>query len=160
MIMMKQGSSNKRSRSRGNGKRYHGQRGRYESNGPEVKVRGTPQQILEKYLALGRDATASGDRITAEGYFQFAEHYYRIVNAEGDNGAGGQSWRERKKVQGSQPAAQKEADTAAEGKPAHDPATDSEVEVVGKTVPIVESENGVAADTAPAVDVDLKQLQS
>ncbi|MED5395479.1 MAG: DUF4167 domain-containing protein [Pseudomonadota bacterium] len=158
--MMKQGSSNKRSRSRGNGKRHHGPRGRYESNGPEVKVRGTPQQILEKYLALGRDATASGDRIAAEGFFQFAEHYYRIVNAEGGNGAGGQNWRERKKERGSQSVAQKEVAAAAEGNPAHDAATDDEVEVEGKTVPIVEAENGAAADTAPAVDADLKQAQS
>ena len=155
--MMKQGSSNKRSRSRGNGKRYHGQRGRYESNGPEVKVRGTPQQILEKYLALGRDATASGDRITAEGYFQFAEHYYRIVNAEGSNGVSGQNWRERKKESGSQPTAQKGDEAAADAQLTQDAATDGEIEVVGKTVPIVEDENGAGADIDPVVDADLKQ---
>jgi len=155
--MMKQGSSNKRTRSRGNGKRHHGPRGRCESNSPEVKVRGTPQQILEKYLALGRDATASGDRITAEGYFQFAEHYYRVVNAEGGNGASGQNWRERKKESGSQPAAQKGDEAAAEAQMTQDAATDGEIEVVGKTVPIVGDENGAAADTDPVVDADLKQ---
>ncbi len=53
----------------------------YESNGPDVKVRGTAQQVLEKYLALARDANSAGDRIAAEGYFQFAEHYYRVMNA-------------------------------------------------------------------------------
>lgn len=54
-----------------------------DSNGPDVKVRGSPSQIIEKYLALARDATATGDRVAAEGYLQHAEHYYRVVNANG-----------------------------------------------------------------------------
>ncbi|MBO1359476.1 DUF4167 domain-containing protein [Acetobacter sacchari] len=53
----------------------------FDSNGPEVRVRGTAQQLFEKYLQLGRDATSSGDRVTAEAYFQHAEHYFRILNA-------------------------------------------------------------------------------
>lgn len=53
----------------------------FDSNGPEVRVRGTAQQLFEKYLQLGRDATGSGDRVTAESYFQHAEHYFRILNA-------------------------------------------------------------------------------
>lgn len=53
----------------------------YESNGPDVKVRGTPAHIAEKYGALARDAHSSGDRIAAESYFQHAEHYNRIVAA-------------------------------------------------------------------------------
>jgi len=81
---MKQ-SPNRRSRSRNSGKRPGG-RNNLESNGPDVKVRGTAQQVLEKYLALGRDATSSGDRIAAESYFQHAEHYYRIANADGQGG--------------------------------------------------------------------------
>ena len=44
-------------------------------------MRGTAQQLFEKYLQLGRDATGGGDRVTAEGYFQHAEHYFRILNA-------------------------------------------------------------------------------
>lgn len=51
----------------------------YESAGPEGKVRGTPQQIVEKYLSLARDAQTSGDRVTAENFLQHAEHYQRIV---------------------------------------------------------------------------------
>ncbi len=51
----------------------------YESVGPDVKIRGSAQQILEKYLQYGRDAQTSGDRILSEAYFQFAEHYQRIV---------------------------------------------------------------------------------
>ncbi len=53
----------------------------FDSNGPEVRIRGTAQQLFEKYLQLGRDATSSGDRVTAEGFFQHAEHYFRILNA-------------------------------------------------------------------------------
>ncbi len=53
----------------------------FDSNGPDVRVRGTAQQLFEKYLQMGRDATSSGDRVMAEGYFQHAEHYFRIVTA-------------------------------------------------------------------------------
>ncbi len=49
----------------------------YESNGPDVKVRGTAQTVAEKYLQLGRDAQSSGDNVMAESYFQFSEHYFR-----------------------------------------------------------------------------------
>lgn len=51
----------------------------YESNGPDVKVRGTPQHIAEKYTQLARDAQLSGDPIMAENYLQHAEHYIRII---------------------------------------------------------------------------------
>jgi hypothetical protein len=53
----------------------------FESNGPDVKVRGTPQHIAEKYVQLARDAQSSGDPVMAENYLQHAEHYYRIVLA-------------------------------------------------------------------------------
>ncbi|HVZ07469.1 DUF4167 domain-containing protein [Rhodopila sp.] len=53
----------------------------FDSNGPDVRIRGTAQQLFEKYLQLGRDATSSGDRVQAEGFFQHAEHYFRILNA-------------------------------------------------------------------------------
>jgi Domain of unknown function (DUF4167) len=53
----------------------------YESNGPDVKVRGTPQHIAEKYMQLARDANSSGDNVMAEAYLQHAEHYYRIIAA-------------------------------------------------------------------------------
>lgn len=53
----------------------------FDSNGPDVRIRGTAQQLSEKYLQLGRDATSSGDRVMAEAYFQHAEHYFRILNA-------------------------------------------------------------------------------
>jgi hypothetical protein len=53
----------------------------YESNGPDVKIRGSAQQIAEKYTTLARDAMSSGDRVMAENYLQHAEHYNRIIAA-------------------------------------------------------------------------------
>lgn len=53
----------------------------YESNGPDVKIRGSAQQIAEKYAALARDAMSAGDRVIAENYLQHAEHYNRIIAA-------------------------------------------------------------------------------
>lgn len=53
-----------------------------ESKGMEVKVRGNPQQIYDKYSSLARDALAAGDLIRAESHFQHAEHYFRLVNSE------------------------------------------------------------------------------
>lgn len=51
----------------------------YESNGPDVRIRGSAQQILDKYMQYARDAQTSGDRVKAEALFQHAEHYARIV---------------------------------------------------------------------------------
>ncbi|MBX9841351.1 MAG: DUF4167 domain-containing protein [Xanthobacteraceae bacterium] len=53
----------------------------YESNGPEVKIRGTAHHIAEKYLQLARDAQSAGDPVTAENHFQHAEHYFRLIAA-------------------------------------------------------------------------------
>lgn len=53
----------------------------YDSNGPEVRIRGTANQIYDKYLALARDAHSSGDRIKAENYHQHAEHYFRVIRS-------------------------------------------------------------------------------
>jgi hypothetical protein len=52
----------------------------YDSNGPDVKVRGTAQTVAEKYLQLARDARSSSDHVMAESYFQHAEHYLRILS--------------------------------------------------------------------------------
>ena len=53
----------------------------FESSGPEGKVRGTPQQIIEKYQSLARDKSTSGDRVLAESFLQHAEHYMRILTS-------------------------------------------------------------------------------
>ncbi len=71
----------------------------FESTGPDVKLRGTPAHIAEKYIALARDALSSGDPVLAENYLQHAEHYNRIImtyreqqlaqgGGEGQNGVG------------------------------------------------------------------------
>ena len=82
---MKPGSNSKRSRGRGNPRRpNNGPRTQvFESNGPDTRIRGTVNQVLEKYLALARDASSSGDYVSAENYFQHAEHYFRILSANG-----------------------------------------------------------------------------
>jgi hypothetical protein len=51
----------------------------YESNGPDVKIRGTASHIAEKYIQLARDAQSSGDPVAAENYYQHAEHYFRLI---------------------------------------------------------------------------------
>lgn len=88
-MMRPQQNNKNRMRSRNNNRNGGGkgggggnplQRG-YESNGPEVKIRGTAQHVAEKYGQLGRDAQASGDHVLAESYFQHAEHYYRLIVA-------------------------------------------------------------------------------
>jgi hypothetical protein len=53
----------------------------FDSNGPEVRVRGNAWQVYEKYQSLARDAAGSGDKVLAESYLQHAEHYFRIIEA-------------------------------------------------------------------------------
>lgn len=75
---MRQGQHSKRNR--GRTRRPSNPMNRvYESNGPDVKIRGTATHITEKYQVLARDAQVSGDRVIAENHLQHAEHYYRIV---------------------------------------------------------------------------------
>ncbi|MCB1784164.1 MAG: DUF4167 domain-containing protein [Alphaproteobacteria bacterium] len=80
---MRHGTANRRQRNRSNGgsRRSNQQRMQvYDSNGPDVRIRGTAHQVAEKYLALAKDAYSAGDRIMAESYYQHAEHYIRIIN--------------------------------------------------------------------------------
>jgi hypothetical protein len=77
---MRQGQQNRRGRGRGR-KPQNPLARSFESNGPDVKIRGTAAHIAEKYMSLARDALASGDLISAESYFQHAEHYNRIIMA-------------------------------------------------------------------------------
>jgi hypothetical protein len=53
----------------------------FDSSGPEMRVRGTAQQLFEKYQQLARDASSNGDRVLGEAYYQHAEHYFRIISA-------------------------------------------------------------------------------
>lgn len=69
----------KRQRGR-NRKNYNNLNRQMESNGPDVKVRGSATQIYDKYIASARDATVNGNRIKAENFRQHAEHYLRLIN--------------------------------------------------------------------------------
>ncbi|MDO9499203.1 DUF4167 domain-containing protein [Falsiroseomonas sp.] len=74
----------------------------FDSNGPDMRLRGTAQQLFEKYLQLGRDATGASDRVMAESYFQHAEHYFRILNAmsQATQQQGGQPYPPQRRYQG------------------------------------------------------------
>ncbi|TYP67216.1 uncharacterized protein DUF4167 [Stutzerimonas stutzeri] len=74
-------SSKSRSRSKSNRQRTLGNITNrvFDSSGPEGKVRGTPQQIIEKYLTLARDAQLSHDRVAEQSFLQHAEHYTRML---------------------------------------------------------------------------------
>lgn len=77
-----QNNNNNNKRMRGRNRRGHNPMTRvYESNGPDVKIRGTAHHVAEKYTQLARDAQSSGDPVAAEGYLQYAEHYYRMIMA-------------------------------------------------------------------------------
>ncbi|MFA5592264.1 MAG: DUF4167 domain-containing protein [Micavibrio sp.] len=87
---MRHGTPHRRPRNRGhNGGQNNGQRRGatqnrnqiFDSNGPDVRIRGTAHQVCEKYLALAKDAAAGGDAVLAESYMQHAEHYQRIINS-------------------------------------------------------------------------------
>ena len=83
---MRQGPNPRRSRGRGPRKPHlSAKQQTFDSNGPDVRVRGNAYQVLEKYLAMARDASSAGDRIAAENFLQHAEHYYRIINANADH---------------------------------------------------------------------------
>src|SRR5215475_7449547 len=73
-----------RSRNRKGGHHQNPLSRMYESNGPDVKIRGTASHIAEKYLQLARDAQSTGDPVAAENYYQHAEHYFRLIAAAQD----------------------------------------------------------------------------
>jgi len=66
----------------GGGGSVHNPNRTFDSNGPEVKVRGSASHVFENYLQLARDANSAGDRVMAENYLQHAEHYFRIMAAQ------------------------------------------------------------------------------
>ena len=105
----------------------------FDSNGPEVRVRGNAHQVLEKYLALARDAQSAGNRIAAENYFQHAEHYFRIINAIGE--ANGRQRQQVRPEGGDQP------------QPQSQPATSS-------TGPAQPAPNGAGGDVLPGIDLE------
>jgi hypothetical protein len=87
---MRNGQNNKRMRNRNNNNSNNNNNNRrgqnpmtrvFESNGPDIKIRGTASHVAEKYVQLARDARSSGDPVAAENYYQHAEHYFRLIAA-------------------------------------------------------------------------------
>jgi hypothetical protein len=87
---MRNGQNNKRMRNRNNNNNNNNNNNRrgqnpmtrvFESNGPDIKIRGTAPHVAEKYVQLARDARSSGDPVAAENYYQHAEHYFRLIAA-------------------------------------------------------------------------------
>jgi hypothetical protein len=66
----------------------------FDSSGPDVRVRGNAHQVFDKYQALAREAGASGDRILAEAYWQYAEHYFRMIQSMGGGFGPRNNWGE------------------------------------------------------------------
>lgn len=89
--IMRQGL-NPKGRSRGgrgsNGKKGGPVRSGSADGAPGTRVRGNAHQLMDKYLALARDASAAGDRVLAENYFQHADHYYRVMSSSTSNANG------------------------------------------------------------------------
>ena len=73
----KRNRNRNQSRRNGNGS-SNNKSSNFDSSGPEIRVRGSAVQVNEKYMALGNDASMSGDRIKAEAFYQHADHYYRV----------------------------------------------------------------------------------
>jgi hypothetical protein len=83
-------NNNKRMRNRSNNNNNNNNNNRrgqnpmtrvFESNGPDIKIRGTASHVAEKYVQLARDARSSGDPVASENYYQHAEHYFRLIAA-------------------------------------------------------------------------------
>ena len=74
---------NNNNNNNGGSSHHHNHNRAFDSTGPDVKIRGTAAHVYEKYLQLARDSGSAGDRVTQENYLQHAEHYYRILMAQG-----------------------------------------------------------------------------
>lgn len=104
----------RRRRSGGNNNNNPNPNRHYESNGPDVRIRGSAQQILDKYLQYARDAQTSGDRVKAEALFQHAEHYARIVAVFEKQKEEARLEREAREAAKAEERAQRDAERAAQ----------------------------------------------
>ena len=172
---MRQGQQNRRGRGRGRNKAQNPLSRNYESNGPDVKIRGTAAHIAEKYASLARDALSSGDTVAGESYLQHAEHYNRIIMAnqapqpEGLNGAGAERSQPEKaadEADGKQPDAKQpvadQPEKAATGNTDGDGKTD---EGLMRTLSRTTKGNGKAAaaskdDDAPSDEAEVEKAPS
>lgn len=112
-----------RQRGRAGGKsRPQGGRNPNYDGGNNNRMRGNAQQLMDKYLAMARDATSAGDRVLAESYYQHADHYYRVVNARLEQQGGRRphqgNGQDNRTDRGNQPAAQPAAPISGQDEPA------------------------------------------
>ena len=105
----------RRRRSGGNNNNNPNPNRHYESNGPDVRIRGSAQQILDKYMQYARDAQTAGDRVKAEALFQHAEHYARIVAVFEKQKEEARLEREAREAAKAEERAQREAERAEKG---------------------------------------------
>ncbi len=136
---MRHGSGNRRQRNRNNNNngRRNGNGGApnrsqvFDSNGPEVRIRGTAHQIVEKYAALAKDAASSGDYTLSENYLQHAEHYQRMIV----------EWDEMDRIRNEKKQAEKQARMEAEEEKA-----------------VEEDDLSLPASVIPAAPVDTEEM--
>lgn len=120
---MRNGQNKHRMRGRNRGSSGGGGKGHnpltrvYESNGPDVKIRGTANHVAEKYIQLARDATASGDPVAAENYYQHAEHYFRLIAAAQEQFRQTQPYQQR--PEGGESRSDENFDDGDDGQPAY-----------------------------------------
>lgn len=140
------GQNHNHSHNHGNnhGRRVNPRVQTFDSNGPDVRIRGNALQITEKYLTLARDAQAGGDRVLAESYLQHAEHYQRMLNEAQEE----YNRHNPQQPQQQQPAAE---DLAAADQP-DVPMTDLDQGfLVGRNAPAAGADAVENADEQPAV---------
>lgn len=108
---MKQAPNARKQRGRSNARQNN--RAGNQGNRSEQKVRGNPKQLIEKYKNQAREALQAGDRTQAEYFFQFADHYYRVMSemrgSATQDGDGAQNNRRRRRGRGQQDEQQPEA---------------------------------------------------
>lgn len=152
-----QGQNSKRARGRGRRSGGHNQvnfnrNTTFDSNGPEGRLRGNAQQLFEKYTALAHDANAAGERISAEAFTQFADHYYRIhqsilQTAEQQRKAHDERQQSRRRDQNgaSESAGENPSENAGEN------ASENASQAVGDTPPETKADERADASTSEAL---------
>jgi hypothetical protein len=159
----------------GGGKKHMPSRNQtYDSNGPDIRIRGNAHQVLEKYLTLARDATSQGDRIAAENYYQHAEHYFRVINSQNQangrpnerplptpaddqmNLAGGYDDDEGED-QGDDQDQDQEQEEGAEGGRAEQAAAETVVEIQGIPPAAMPQSSQVSAEEQPAAQAPVRR---
>lgn len=134
----------------------------YESNGPDVKIRGNAMQVAEKYQTLARDAQVAGDRILAENYLQHAEHYSRIIAAaQAANQQTQQAQQAQQQQEGQQASSDNEQMNGSGPQPGLEASddgasTDKPQEVPKAPVEAVESNVAAAAEPEQVVAAEVK----